>query len=94
MQVHPAPESEDQNGLRVGFTVTRKVGAATIRNRAKRRLREVARQVLPEHGAKGQDFVVIGRKGTLNRSFDALVGDMETALRKLRVWRNAETHTK
>ncbi len=91
MQVHPTPKSEDQDGLRVGFTVTKKVGAATIRNRAKRRLREVARQVLPAHGAKGQDFVVIGRKGTLHRPYAALVGDMETALQKLKVWRNDQT---
>lgn len=74
-----APGSE----FRVGFTVSRKVGSAVSRNRARRRLRAVAERVMPVHARPGHDFVVIGRRATLKRPFPALVGDLETALRKL-----------
>ncbi|MHA1598057.1 MAG: ribonuclease P protein component [Alphaproteobacteria bacterium] len=71
---------------RVGFTVSRKVGNAVQRNRAKRRLREVTAQVMAEHAKTGLDLVVIGRAGTLKRPFPALLGDMEAALKKLDAW--------
>ena len=69
--------------VRVGFTVSRKVGKAVQRNRARRRLRAVANQVMPLHARSGHDFVLIGRQATLKRTFKALIGDLETALRKL-----------
>lgn len=72
-----------ETGPRVGYTVSRKVGNAVSRNRAKRRLRAVAGQVLPAHGRAGWDFVIIGRQATLERPFQRLIGDLETALRKL-----------
>lgn len=71
-------------GPRVGFTCSKKVGNAVLRNRAKRRLREAARIVLPRHGRNGWDYVLIGRaKVTGSRRFADLVGDLETALAKL-----------
>ena len=73
--------------VRVGFTVTRKVGGAVTRNRVKRRLRAAANDVLPRHAADGTDLVLIGRKGTIERDFTALVGDLKSALRQLRAWR-------
>ncbi len=76
------------SGPRVGYTVSRKVGNAVSRNRAKRRLRAVAGQVLPAHGRAGWDFVIIGRQGTLRRSFPNLVKDLKTALRKLDCYSN------
>ncbi|MFQ5764416.1 MAG: ribonuclease P protein component [Rhodospirillales bacterium] len=70
-------------GFRVGYTVSRKVGGAVERNRARRRLRAVAGRVLPGHARGGHDFVLIGRRATLTRPFRALRADLETALRKL-----------
>jgi ribonuclease P protein component len=70
--------------IRVGFTCSRKVGNAVARNRAKRRLREVARLVLPDHGRSGWDYVLIGsRDNTADRDFLALQDDLRQALRKL-----------
>jgi ribonuclease P protein component len=68
---------------RVGFTATRKLGSAVVRNRARRRLREAARAVLPVAGRPGCDYVLIARSGTLNRPYAALLGDLETAVAAL-----------
>ncbi len=70
-------------GLRVGITVSRRVGNAVARNRARRRLRAIARETLPGQAKPGHDYVLIGRKGTLSRPYDALRGDLEEALAKL-----------
>jgi ribonuclease P protein component len=75
--------------IRIGFTATRKLGGAVIRNRAKRRLRAVAADVLAERGRPGTDYVLIARKDTVVRPYAALVADLETALR--RVSRGART---
>ena len=66
----------------LGFTVSRKVGNAVARNRARRRLKAAAELVLRQDGKPGRDYVLIGRKGTLDRAFDALIGDLREALRK------------
>ena len=73
----------EAEGKRVGFTCSKKVGNAVARNRAKRRLREIARLVLPEHGQDGYDYVLIGRRDvTASRDFEEMRGDLERALRK------------
>ena len=69
--------------VRVGFTVSRKVGNAIRRNRARRRLRAVVADVLPEHGRAGCDYVLIGRAGTLDRRYADLVADLRTALARI-----------
>ncbi len=68
--------------IRVGFTCSKKVGNAVARNRAKRRLREIARLILPEHGKPGHDYVLIGRAGaTATHPFDAMLQHLVQALR-------------
>ncbi len=68
--------------MRAGFTVSRRVGNAVVRNRARRRLREVARLLLPEAGVAGADHVFIARPQAQERPFDALVADARAALMK------------
>ncbi|MEM9578841.1 MAG: ribonuclease P protein component [Pseudomonadota bacterium] len=83
LQMRKRP-GQDVMGMRVGFTCSKKVGNAVARNRAKRRLREIARLVLPEMGREGMDYVLIGRAGTTaSRPFEQLRADLETALHKL-----------
>lgn len=68
--------------LRVGFTATKKLGNAVVRNRTKRRLREAARLLLGESGPVGWDLVLVGREGTRSRRFGQLMGDLRGALRQ------------
>lgn len=76
------PDGPDD--IRVGFTCSKKVGNAVARNRAKRRLREIARLTLRQHGKTGVDYVLIGRaKVTATRPFDLLLADLRDALLRL-----------
>ncbi len=69
-------------GVRVGFTVSRKVGNAVARNRTRRRLRAAAEQVLQGGARQAGDYVLIGRRETVSRPFAALVQDLEDAVRR------------
>jgi ribonuclease P protein component len=72
----------DAEPARLGFTVTRKVGNAVIRNRTRRRLKEAARLLLAERTVIGADLVLIGRDSTRKRKFIALQADIRRALDK------------
>ncbi|HTR15770.1 MAG TPA: ribonuclease P protein component [Acetobacteraceae bacterium] len=72
----------DDAPARIGFTVTRKVGNAVVRNRTRRRLREAARLLLREQPVAGVDLVLIGREGTRSRPFPQLLADLRRALDK------------
>lgn len=77
--------------LRVGFTVSKKVGNAVARNRAKRRLRALCAEILPVHAKPGFDLVLIGRRATINRPYLKLVGDLLKALDKMGVARDSNS---
>ena len=68
--------------LRLGFTATKKIGNAVVRNRAKRRLREAARLTLAADAAPGWNLVLIARDTTAKRPFGKLLGDLRGALRQ------------
>ena len=70
--------------MRVGFTVTRKIGGAVVRNRMKRRFRALAREIVPARGFAGSDHVMIGRAKGVERDFALLRSELEGALEQLR----------
>ena len=68
---------------RVGFTVTKKIGNAVARNRMKRRLRALAREMIPVHGCPGSDHVMIGRSAGIERDYALLRQDLARALQRV-----------
>ena len=75
---------KDDAPMRVGFTCSKKVGNAVARNRAKRRLREIARLILPISGQPGHDYVLIGRANvTATTDFAAMQTELAQSLQKL-----------
>ncbi len=81
LQARRRPAADDEVAIRVGFTASKKIGNAVTRNRAKRRLRALARDVLPGMARPGWDYVLVARPdATVARDFAALRGDLERAL--------------
>jgi len=70
--------------MRVGFTVTKKIGGAVVRNRMKRRFRALAREIVPTNGIAGADHVMIGRAKGVEREFGLLRSELAGALDQLR----------
>jgi ribonuclease P protein component len=70
--------------MRVGFTVTKKIGGAVVRNRMKRRFRALAREIVPARGFPGSDHVMIGRDKGVERDFGLLRVELADALDRLR----------
>ena len=70
--------------MRIGITVSKKVGNAVTRNRMKRRFRALARDLLPAEGLPGADHVLIGRAGGIERPFADLQADLSKALAKVK----------
>ncbi len=84
MIVQARDRRDDAGHVGVGITCSRKVGNAVTRNRAKRRLRALAREVLPDLGHPGWDYVLIGRPDvTVDTPFAALRDDLREALARL-----------
>ncbi|HEU0135387.1 MAG TPA: ribonuclease P protein component [Allosphingosinicella sp.] len=77
------PRGDGDPGIRLGITVTKKIGGAVVRNRMKRRFRVLARELLPESGIAGADHVLIGRQSGIERDFGLLKAELEKALRKI-----------
>lgn len=77
------PRDDGDPAIRLGITVTRKIGGAVVRNRMKRRFRTLAREILPVNGIAGADHVLIGRQGGIERDFALLKAELEKALRKV-----------
>ncbi len=72
------------SSMRVGFTVTKKIGGSVVRNRMKRRLRALAREIVPANGFPGADHVIIGRGKGIERDFCLLRSELAGALDRLR----------
>jgi len=70
--------------MRVGFTVTKKIGGAVVRNRMKRRFRALASEIVPAKGFAGADHVMIGRSKGIERDFAQLRNELAGALDRLR----------
>lgn len=84
LQARRRDASEGVEGVRVGFTCSKKVGNAVTRNRAKRRLRAIAREVLPGLGRPGWDYVLVGRpEATVARDYADLLADLTGALARI-----------
>ena len=88
LQIAPVPADLPPErvlpAIRVGFTVSRKVGNAVIRNRVRRRLREAARQVIPGQARADLDYVLVGRQAAIARDFAALRQELFEALKRLK----------
>ncbi|MBU1212810.1 MAG: ribonuclease P protein component [Alphaproteobacteria bacterium] len=82
-----APAEEDDRtvigGARFGFTVTKKIGNAVVRNRIRRRLREALCSVVRDHARPGCDYVLIARQPALTQQFQELCGDLRTAFQRI-----------
>ena len=78
------PRGDGDPAIRVGFTVTKKIGGAVVRNRMKRRFRALARAILPEQGVAGADHVIIGRSGGIERDYAMLGDELCRALAKVK----------
>ncbi len=76
------PRDDGDPAIRIGFTVTRKIGNAVVRNRMKRRFRALVRDTFPDHAVPGADHVLIGRAGGIERDYATLASELRKALGK------------
>lgn len=83
----------DMETPRIGFTATRKIGNAVMRNRARRRLKAAALEILSSAAKPGYDYVLIGRTATLTRPWSDLLEDMRLAFGRVHAARSAPTRS-
>lgn len=83
LQAGPRPEASGIGEIGLGFTASRRIGNAVARNRAKRRLREAARQLLPDKATEGHDYVLVARSAILTCPFQTLLNDLEKAFARV-----------
>ncbi|KZD06284.1 ribonuclease P protein component [Oceanibaculum pacificum] len=88
LQVAPTPG--DGPLVRIGFTASRKVGGAVVRNRARRRLRAIVDEVMPLNAKPGHDYVLIARRDTATRDYALLLDDLRQALKRTGALRAGE----
>ena len=84
VMVEARRRADDTAFIGLGLTASKKVGGAVERNRARRRLREAARQLLPQFGLAGVDYVLVARQETPSAAWDRLLDDLRNALIRLR----------
>ena len=93
LQVSPQPQSESEgpaeDTIRVGFTASRKVGNAVKRNRARRRLKALVREMIATGANPGLDLVLIARPATVDRPFDDLRRDLQQSLQRTKAARKS-----
>jgi len=87
---HDASGAEDVAPVRVGFTVSRRVGNAVVRNRVRRRLRAAAEEIMPEFSGANSDFVIIGRRLARGQEYTSLTGHLKSALAKYEMQNNKQ----
>jgi ribonuclease P protein component len=91
VQAGMPPKPTEESIVRYGLTASGKIGGAVVRNRARRRMRALAHDVLPVHAKPGYDYVLIARHNTPTRSYADLRKDLVMALKKLGLW-HGEDH--
>ncbi len=87
---HDESDAEDMAPIRVGFTVSRRVGNAVVRNRVRRRLRAAAEEIMPEFADANSDFVIIGRRLARGQEYTSLTGHLKSALAKYEMQKNKQ----
>lgn len=84
LQFRARPGGNANNTARLGFTVTKKVGIAVVRNRVRRRLKAAAELVFPELAQPATDYVLVGRLDAMTLPFPSLIADLKQALARSR----------
>jgi ribonuclease P protein component len=90
LQFRESPDGADKQSARIGFTATKRLGNAVVRNRAKRRLRAAVQAVMPLSAHAGHDYVLVARDGSLTRTFAEICSDLTMALTKVHAKRPRE----